>query len=109
MPSKRNYLENNVEQFKIFQDELNTMNNWINNLHLDLIRQNSLQSPITGSNSGAPIGETTTTTANTSSSPHSQSPISSKSSTPSPSASTNNLVIDSNVSENSSFLFFLIN
>ena len=54
-------------KFRKFQENLNSLINWINNLNLDLIKHNSVKSS-------------------------DQSPCSSKSNTPSPSTSTNNLV-----------------
>jgi hypothetical protein len=36
---KKELLEKSAQQLKWFQDELNSMNNWINNVHLDLIKQ----------------------------------------------------------------------
>ena len=64
-------LENNMKQMSNFKNELNDMSNWIENLNLDLIKQQQLSS-----------NKTSTT--------------SSKSSTPSPSSSFNNL-FDKNV------------
>lgn len=69
MPAKRTKLEKNIQELKQFQEDLNQMHVWINNFHLDSLRNYSKQSA-----TNIP-----------------------KSSTPSPSASNNNL-FNSNVS-----------
>ena len=44
MSKRRNCLVNNIEQLRKFLEDLNEMNNWINNISLELLRQNSLSS-----------------------------------------------------------------
>lgn len=74
IPQKMNQLENNLKQMQHFKDQLNEMSNWIDNLNLDLIKQQQ-------TSNSSPLS----------------SKLSSKSSTPSPSASLNNL-LDKHVS-----------
>ena len=50
LPLKRKFLETNVEQLRGFLEELNTMNNWINSLHLDLLKKNTAQTSFSFSN-----------------------------------------------------------
>jgi hypothetical protein len=69
-----NELENNLKQMKHFKDQLNEMSNWIENLNLDLLKQQQ-------TSSSSPLS----------------SKLSSKSSTPSPTPSLNNL-LDKHVS-----------
>ena len=93
MPLKRKYLETNVEQLRGFLEELNTMNNWINSLNLDLLRQNSIQSlsklisPVSHRSIDSPLTQSPDT-----------EPVSHDLHSPNAVYSTNNNLVDSNVS-----------
>jgi hypothetical protein len=92
-------LEESAETLKNFKSELNSMINWIEHLHLDLLRQQTLS--ISGNSIITTSESSSTITSNN------QSPISSKASTPSPSQSFNSLQnSDSDVSL-TSFFFHL--
>jgi hypothetical protein len=66
---KREQLEASALEYKQFQDELNAMFNWINNIHLDLVKQYTGSSSSSSSAAPGIASPTPTVTATAAGSP----------------------------------------